>query len=86
MKKLKISGEFFVYVRKYCILTNKVELYVYRVKTKDIFHTIGEMKYRTMEKIEWISFAEETKASEEYWAEQGVEILSWRDKYWEDVK
>ena len=84
MAKLKTSGEFFIYVRKYSIFTNKEEPYVYRVKTKDIFHSIGEMEYRTMEHISWISFVEVTEEREKYWAEKGVEIRTWRDKYWED--
>lgn len=35
-----------LYVRKYSIFTNKYELYIVGVNTKDIFHTMGEYLYR----------------------------------------
>ena len=83
---MKISGDFFVYVRKYSVFTNKEEPYVYRVKTKDIFHTIGEMLFRSEIHIERIDFSEVIQEREKYLAEQGVEIRTWRDKYWEERK
>jgi len=69
------------YVRKYNILARDYVLYIYRCKTNDPYHTIGEIVYRTFEQIQRIDFVEETKSSLEYWKQEGKEIYEWNDKY-----
>lgn len=74
-----------LYVRKYSILTNDYELYVYGVNTKDIYHTIGEIHARSLERIKRIDWAvlndENRQAKFDYWEEQGKTIYEWFDKY-----
>lgn len=64
-------------------MINDYMLYVYKVKTKDIFHTIGEIMYRTIEEIKRIDFAEYTENRVNFWKDDGYEITEWRDKYTE---
>ena len=74
-----------VYVRKYSILSNTYELYVYGVHTSDIFHTMGEMMYRSETQIKWIDFVELTKdnmkSKLDFWKNENKEIHTWIDKY-----
>lgn len=72
---------YFFYVRKYSIFTNDYELYVYKCKTADPFHVMGEMLYRSMEKIERINFNEVTPERENFWQEQNKKIYTWFNKY-----
>ena len=72
---------YLIYVRKYNILINDYMLYVYKVKTKDIFHTMGEIMYRTIEEIKRIDFAEYTENRVAFWKDGGYEITEWKDKY-----
>lgn len=73
--------KYFLYVRKYSIVKNDYVLCVYLVETKDIFHTMGEMIFRTFEHIKRIDFNNYTKQREQYWLKNGYEILTWKDKY-----
>lgn len=73
--------KYFLYVRQYNIVKNDYVLYVYFVETNDIFHTIGEMIFRAFEHIKRIDFNDYTKEREQYWLENGYEILEWKDKY-----
>ena len=73
--------EFLFYVRKYCLVTNDYKLYVYKCKTHDPFHTMGEMLFRSLEHIERITFVEYEEFREKYWLDIGFEILEWKDKY-----
>ena len=41
-------------------------LVVYRCKTNDPFHVIGEMVYRSLEHIEYLTFGKETKPITDY--------------------
>ncbi len=72
---------YLIYVRKYSIVTNDYQLYVYKATTPDIFHTMGEIPYRTIEEIKRIDYIEYTEEKEQWWKEQGYDILSWHDKY-----
>ena len=72
---------YFLYVRKWCIFTNKDELYVYKTKTKDILHTIGEVKFRTIEAISRIDINKYSKEREQWWKDKGYTIYVWNDKY-----
>ncbi|PWL54715.1 MAG: hypothetical protein DBY36_01885 [Clostridiales bacterium] len=78
-----------LYVRKYSISTNDYELYVYGVNTTDIYHTMGEMYFRSIAHIERIDFAELTpdnaQAKLDFWKSEGKEILVWHDKYKTDA-
>lgn len=76
---------YLLYVRKYSILTRNTEFYVFGVKTNDIFHTMGEMYYRTFEHIERIDFVElndENRQTKfDFWESEGVTIRRWYDTY-----
>lgn len=78
-----------LYVRKYSISTNDYELYVYGVNTTDIYHTMGEMYFRSMEHIERIVFVELTpdnaQAKLDFWKSKGKKFLVWHDKYKTDA-
>lgn len=72
---------YLVYVRQYEILINDYMLCVYKVNTKDIFHTMGEMIYRSIEEIKRINFVEYTENRVAFWKDSGYEITEWRNKY-----
>ena len=78
---MKLKGVFLIYVRKYSMISRKDELYVYRVNTSDVFHTIGEMMYRSLEQISEIYFNECNSTRLEYWKSHGFNVLDWTDKY-----
>lgn len=73
--------DYLLYVRKYCILTNDYELYLYHCRTNDILHTMGEMHYRTLEHIKRIDFVEDTPARRDYCKSKEKVIFEWTDKY-----
>lgn len=56
-------------------------LHVYHCKTKDAFHTMGEIHYRTMERIDRMTYAEQTQARLDFWKEQNQTIYEWYNKY-----
>lgn len=70
-------GDYLFCVRKYCIFTNNYQLYIYRCKTRDFYHIIGEMHYKTFEHIERIDVMEYTEEREKYWTEHGYKIRTW---------
>lgn len=74
-----------LYVRKYSIISNDYELYVYGVNTKDIFHTMGEIIYRSETQVKHINFTELTNENRHsvlnFWKKENKTILTWRDKY-----
>lgn len=73
--------EYLFYVRKYNIFANDYLLTVYRCKTNDPLHTMGEMIYRTFEEIKRIDFVENSPGREKYWEEHNEKIHEWTDKY-----
>ena len=70
-----------LYVRQYSIFTNKYELYVVGVNTKDIFHTMGEYLYRSETLVKRIDQVECTQEKLDFWAKEGYEIYKFKDKY-----
>lgn len=72
---------YFLYVRKYSIFTNDYELYVYKTNSKDILHTIGEIKFRTIEQIKRIDIKKYDEETEKWWEDKGYSIYIWHDKY-----
>lgn len=72
-------------VRKYSIFTNDYELYVYGVKTDDIFHTMGEISYRSDTQVQRINFVvltpENRQAKFNFWEKENKKIYEWKDKY-----
>ena len=74
-----------LYVRKYNIISDDYDLYVYGVNTRDIFHTMGEIIYRSETQIKRIDFKELTDENKNsvlnYWKENNKTILKWQDKY-----
>lgn len=73
--------KYLLYVRKYNIIAHDYLFYVYDCVTNDIFHTLGEVIFRTEEHIQRIDFVEDTPSRREYWANEGVTIYPWIDKY-----
>lgn len=72
--------EYLFYMRRYCITTNKDELYIYRCKTDNFLQIIGEMHWTTLEHISRIDVVKCTKSHEDFWKEKGYEIREWRSK------
>lgn len=74
-----------LYVRQYSILTYDYELYVYGVNTTDIFHTMGEIMYRSETQIKRIDFTELTSENRQkvldFWKSENKTIYTWHDKY-----
>ena len=59
----------------------------YVCETDDPFHTMGEMHYRTMERIDRLTFREYNETSVKYITEEkGLKINEWKDKYRKQVK
>lgn len=81
MSEIKLPYTHLLYVRKYSILTNKCELYIVGVNTKDVFHTIGEYLYRSETQVERIGYTECTQKRLDFLAKEGYEIYEFKDKY-----
>lgn len=56
-------------------------LTVYHCYTADPFHTMGEIEYRTLERIDRMTYAEQTQTRLDYWNEQNQKIYEWHNKY-----
>lgn len=56
-------------------------LHVYHCKTDDAFHTMGEIHYRTMERIDRMTYAEQTQKRLDFWKEHNQTIYEWYNKY-----
>lgn len=74
-----------LYVCQYSIIDNYDELVIFGVNTKDIFHTMGELMYRSFTRVKRISYVECTQEKLNYWLTNGYEIHNFKDKY-TDVK
>lgn len=81
MAETKLPYTHLLYVKKYSIFTNKYELYVVGVNTKDIFHTMGEYLYRSETQVKRIDKVECTQEKLDFWAKEGYEIYGFKDKY-----
>jgi hypothetical protein len=72
-----------IYYRKYNIIANDYIPYIKVVHTDDIYHEIGKMICKSMEKIENIRYTE-SRASretvEQLWTEEGYRKLT--DDVW----
>lgn len=62
--------EYLFYVRRYCIMTNKDELYIYKCKTDNFLQVIGEMHWTTLEHISRIDCVKYTESRKQYWEEE----------------
>lgn len=56
-------------------------LIVYRCKTNDLYHTMGEMIYRGAEHINRLDFNEWSEHREQFWIDSGYKIHEWVNKY-----
>lgn len=56
-------------------------LKVYHCKTDDPLHTMGEMHYRTIERIERMTYIDDKPFRREFWKEQNQTIYEWHNKY-----
>ena len=74
-----------IYVEQYSIVTNNYELFVYGTNTDDIFHTMGEIMYRSEAQVKSIDFVELTqeniKSKLNFWQKENKTIYTWIDKY-----
>ena len=75
------AGTFLIHTRQYDIFIRDYKIVIYKVTTSDIFHTVGEIYYRTLEALKRVTFSEWTEERERYWTDQGCTIHSWHDKY-----
>lgn len=66
---------YLLYVRKYSILSNSYQLYVYSVSCSNIYAAIGYFYLNCFERIERIDYALSTPSRLSYWASNGVDIL-----------
>lgn len=56
-------------------------LTIYRCTTNDPFHVMGEMMYRSIERIDYINFVEETKEKTDFWESENYEIIDYDLRY-----
>lgn len=74
-----------LYVWEYDIRCNDYVFRVYGVYTQDIYHTMGEMHYRSIEHIKRMNFVELTdenrQAKLDYWKNQNIHIIPYCNKY-----
>ena len=68
---------YFLYVRKYSILTNDYELYVYKVTTDNVYRIIGKIVVTTMEQIERIDYCLWSEEKEQFWLDRNKEIINY---------
>lgn len=81
----KLPYSHLLYVRQYSIIDNDDKLVIYGVNTKDIFHTMGELMYRSFTQVKCIVYVECTQEKLDYWLKNGFTIRNFKDKY-TDVK
>lgn len=72
--------EYLFYVRRYSIMTNKYELYIYKCKTDNFLQVIGEMHWTALEQISRIDCVKYTESRRKYWEEHGYKIIEWKNK------
>ena len=70
-----------LYVKKYSCVSDTFELFVYGVNTKDIYHTIGEMYARSLERIKRIDFTKCTLEKLAYWEQENIPVREFKDRY-----
>ena len=81
----KLPYSHLLYAQQYSIADNGYNLVVYGVNTEDIFHTMGELMYRSYPQLKCITYVECTQENFNYWLKNGYEIHNFKDKY-TDVK
>lgn len=81
----KLPYSHLMYVRQYSIIDNDDKLVVFGTNTKDIFHTMGELMYRSPTQVKNIVYVECTQEKLDYWLKNGFKIHNFKDKY-TDVK
>ena len=69
--------KYFLYVRKYSILTNDYELYVYKVTTDNVYRIIGKIVVTTMEQIKRIDYCRWSEEKEQFWIDRNQEIINY---------
>lgn len=70
---------YFIYVRRYSILTNSDELYVYKVVTDSVYRIIGKIVVTSLEEIKRIDFCRWLPEKEAFWKERGIEIIEYKE-------
>lgn len=71
--------KYLLYIRRYSILTNTYRLYVYRVGTDNVYRIIGKIVVTSLEQIKRVSYTRWSEAKENYWKEQGVEVVDYKE-------
>ena len=77
----KLPYSHLVYVREYSIDDNSYNMVIYGVNTEDIFHTMGELMYRSPTQVKRISYVECTQENLNYWLKNGFKVHNFKDKY-----
>lgn len=72
---------YFIYVRKFSFLTGSYELYVYKTITDNIYRVIGKIFVTTLERIERLDFNLWTPAREQFWIDEGKEIINYKEPH-----
>lgn len=72
---------YLLYVTEYDYFSNQLETHIYKVKTDDIYHTIGEFYFRSFVRVARIQFVKYTEQRIDYWKQQGNKIYEFRNKY-----
>lgn len=77
---------YLLYIRKYSIITNQYELYIYKVTTDNIYRIIGKIFCTTLEEIKRIDYNEWLPEREKFWKENNYEIKNYKEpKLSEDI-
>lgn len=74
-----------LYVWEYDIRCNDYVFRVYGVKTRDVFHTMGEMHFRSIKHLKGMTFVklndENRQAKLDYWKKENVPIIEYYNKF-----
>lgn len=65
-----------LYVRQYSIADNDYNLVVYGVNAEDIFHTMGELMYRSHTQVKRITYVECTQEKLNYWLKMDLKFTT----------
>lgn len=72
---------YLIYVTKFDMFSDNHMCNIIYSYTGDPFHAIGEIYFRSLEKIYSINFVRDTSSRRTYWKKEGIRIFPWYDKY-----
>lgn len=77
----KVDGKFIIKILKYSIFSDEYEWY-YFVTEDDPFHMMAEYLYRSIDRVNEISWSYWTEKGEQFWIEQGARKIQFNRKYY----